>query len=80
MFLFVTVLFFVLTPGIVVTLPPKSNKYVVSIFHAIVFTVIWYFTYKLVWDVIDDSPSNYVPSPSIYGPTSTYGTVNTRFQ
>lgn len=73
MFLFVTLLFFVLTPGIVVTLPPKSNKYVVAGFHGIVFSLVWYFTYKLVWDEIE-GPASYD------GPTSTYGTTTTRFQ
>ena len=87
MFLFVTTLFFVLTPGIVLTLPPKSSKYIVAIVHGIVFALIWYFTHTLVWDAIDGPSSNYVPipppmyvPPSAYGPISTYGTINTRFQ
>ncbi len=82
MFLFVTALFFVLTPGIVLTLPPKSSKYIVAIVHGIVFALIWYFTHTLVWDAIDGPNSTYVPipPPSAYGPTSTYGTMNTRFQ
>ena len=87
MFLFVTLLFFVLTPGIVVTLPPKSSKYVVAIVHGIVFALIWYFTHKLVWNAIDGptsnyqtiTPSIYVPHLSVYGPSSTYGTINTQF-
>ncbi len=50
-FLFTTLLFFVLTPGIIITLPPKSSKYVVAIVHGIVFALIWCFTYKLVWNL-----------------------------
>jgi hypothetical protein len=34
------VLFYLLTPGILLSLPPHSNKHIVAATHAIVFTVI----------------------------------------
>lgn len=46
---YIAVLFFVLTPGILVTLPPKSSKLIVAGFHAIVFALVWHFTHKMVW-------------------------------
>ena len=48
MLLYIVVLFVVLTPGILLTLPPKGSKLVVAIVHAIIFAIILCFTYKLV--------------------------------
>lgn len=42
-------LFFVLTPGILLSLPPKGKPITVAIVHAIVFAIVWHFTHKLVW-------------------------------
>ena len=74
MFLFSAVLFFVLTPGVLVSLPPKGKKYTVVAVHALIFAVVWTFTYKAVWHVTEgfESPSypqttglqnNLLPSP-----------------
>ena len=50
---FVTVyaalLFFLLTPAILLRLPPNGSKYTVAIVHALVFALIFHFTHKLVW-------------------------------
>jgi len=48
---YIAVLFFVLTPGVLVYLPPKSSKLVVAAFHAVVFALIWHFTHKIVWQM-----------------------------
>jgi hypothetical protein len=40
--LFLAVLFVVLTPGVVLSLPPKSSLLVKAIVHAIVFAVVYY--------------------------------------
>lgn len=49
-FIFSALLFFILTPGILLTIPPKSSKKTVAIVHALVFalviTIICYFTNK----------------------------------
>jgi len=49
MFLFVAVLFFVLTPGVLVRLPPKSSPLVVAGTHAVVFALVWTLIHKAVW-------------------------------
>jgi hypothetical protein len=47
--LYAAVLFFLLTPAILLRLPPKGNKFTVAAVHALVFAVIFHFTHKLVW-------------------------------
>ena len=37
------ILFFLLTPGILVSLPPKGSKYTVALVHAILFGLITWF-------------------------------------
>ncbi len=37
------ILFFLLTPGILVCLPPKGSKYTVALVHAILFGLITWF-------------------------------------
>ena len=49
---FVAVLFFALTPGILVTLPPKGSKVIVALTHAIVFAVIYSITCKTVYSYL----------------------------
>jgi hypothetical protein len=48
MLLYITALFVALTPGILLTLPAKGSKLLVAIVHAVLFTIILYFTYKHV--------------------------------
>jgi len=38
---YAVLLFFLLTPGIVVTLPPKGGKYIVALVHAVIFGIVW---------------------------------------
>jgi hypothetical protein len=47
-FLFTAVLFYVLTPGILLSLPPKGSKMMVAATHALVFAVVFQLTYKMV--------------------------------
>jgi hypothetical protein len=47
--LYAALLFFLLTPAILISLPPKGSKYVVAAVHALVFALIFHFTHKLVW-------------------------------
>ena len=49
MFLFSAVLFFALTPGVLVSLPPKGKKYTVAAVHAVIFAVVWHCTHKAAW-------------------------------
>ena len=43
---FVAVLFFVLTPGVLLSLPPGGSKYLVAAVHAVVFAVVLHLAYK----------------------------------
>ena len=49
MFLYTALLFFVLTPGIVLSLPPKGSKVVVALTHAVVFALVYCLTHKAVY-------------------------------
>jgi len=49
MLVYVAVLFYVLTPGILVSLPSRGSKMVVAATHAIVFAVVFKLTHKAVW-------------------------------
>ena len=46
--LYLAVLFFVLTPGVLVSLPPGGSKLTVAIVHAVVFALVYHFTHKVV--------------------------------
>ena len=50
---FSALLFFVLTPGIIITIPPKSSKTTVALIHALVFGTVWTFTYKIVLNITE---------------------------
>lgn len=47
--IYAAILFFLLTPAILVRLPPSGNKWTVAAVHALVFALIFHFTHKLVW-------------------------------
>ena len=46
MTLILAALFFVLTPGILVSLPPGGSKMTVALTHAAVFGVVWFLIRK----------------------------------
>jgi hypothetical protein len=46
---YAAILFFVLTPGILLSLPPKGSKMIVALTHGVVFALIFHFTHKMVW-------------------------------
>lgn len=48
--LYVAVLFFILTPAILLRIPKNGNKYTVAGVHAIVFALLLHFTGKFVWN------------------------------
>jgi hypothetical protein len=49
MLAYIAVLFYVLTPGIIVRIPEKGSKMLVAAVHAVVFAVVYSFTYRRVW-------------------------------
>lgn len=48
---YAAILFFVLTPAVLVRLPPNGSKLTVAAVHAVVFAVVFHFTHKLVWQL-----------------------------
>jgi len=49
MFIFSILLFFILTPGIVVKLPFKASKYVVAFTHAVIFAAVYHLFCRWFW-------------------------------
>ena len=49
MSLYVAVLFFLLVPGVLLSLPPGANFMTRAAFHAVVFALIYHLTHKAVW-------------------------------
>lgn len=47
--LYCALIFFILTPNILLRLPPNGGKFTVAAVHALVFGVIIFFTQHLVW-------------------------------
>ena len=49
--IYMVLLFFVLTPGILLSLPSGSSKKVVALTHGVVFVLVWWLTHKYVWSL-----------------------------
>jgi len=49
MILYMTALFILFTPGIVVTVPPRGSPLTVAITHGFLFAIILYFSQKAIW-------------------------------
>ena len=49
MSLYLVALFVALTPGVLISLPPKGKKLTVALTHAVVFAVVYQLTHKMVW-------------------------------
>lgn len=51
MSLYVAALFFVLTPGVLLSLPKGGSKLTVAGVHALVFALVFYLTHKMAWNL-----------------------------
>jgi hypothetical protein len=49
MAVYAAVLFYLLTPGVLVSLPPGASRQTVNLTHAAVFGFVWMLTSKVVW-------------------------------
>jgi hypothetical protein len=49
MSLYVFFLFVVLTPGVLLRLPPRGSVMTTALVHGVVFAVVFHFTQKVVW-------------------------------
>ena len=47
--LYLGLLFILLTPGVLLRIPPGGSKLTVAAVHGLVFAVIYHFTHKAVW-------------------------------
>ena len=52
--LYAALLFVVLTPGVLVTIPKGCSKLTVAGVHGLIFAAVWYFTYRLVREAFQD--------------------------
>ena len=52
MALYFAVLFFVLTPGVLVSLPPGGSKLAVAGTHSVVFALLYILTHKIVFRAV----------------------------
>ena len=64
MFVYAFVLFFVLTPGILLSLPPRGSKMMVAATHALVFSLIFVFTHKMLMRFASSMEGMMDPSPT----------------
>jgi hypothetical protein len=53
MTLFVAALFFLLTPGVLLSLPKGGCLYTKAFVHGLVFAVVYHFTHKAVWHYLN---------------------------
>jgi hypothetical protein len=47
--IFAALLFIALTPGVLLRLPPKGDKWTVLLFHAFVFFLVYFLTHGLIY-------------------------------
>jgi len=63
MTLFVAALFFVLTPGVFLSIPDGSSLKTKALVHGLVFALVFHFTHKMVWNYfygeMDEDYGNY---------------------
>ena len=53
MSVFIALLFYVLTPGILLSLPSRGSLMMKAATHALVFAVVYHFTHKAVWKYLN---------------------------
>jgi hypothetical protein len=65
-------LFFILSPKILGSIPSKGNKYMVALCHAIIFAMVLHFTYNFVYNLLSiyegNSPMTYKPNAEMNNP------------
>ena len=56
--IYLFVLFVVLTPGVLLTLPPNSHYIIVALVHGAVLVVIWELSRKYLWKFLNNKKHN----------------------
>jgi hypothetical protein len=72
MSLYTTILFVLLVPGVIFTIPIKGSKLVTVLLHGVVFAILFHFTHKAVWNTFYEhfatgaqaTPPNTTPRPT----------------
>ena len=59
MSLFVALLFVLLTPGVLLTLPKGGSKLTVAVVHGLVFALVFHYTHKAVWNYLYPNERKY---------------------
>ena len=49
MFFYMALIAYLLSPGVLVTLPPGGGKTAVAVTHAVALSLVWALTHKMVW-------------------------------
>ena len=76
MTLFIAILFFLLSPGILTTLPPKGNKLTVVAVHAILFALIYHVSHKMIWNLFyGNKVEKFMSKPNSSCPTGSTPTL-----
>ena len=52
--IYIALLFVLLTPGVLMSLPPGGSKLVVATTHGLVFALLYCLTHKYVWNATRD--------------------------
>lgn len=52
--IYAVILFFALTPGILVRIPFGGSKITVALTHAVIYGIVWYFTSHFVWQALNE--------------------------
>ena len=76
--LYVALLFVLLTPGILLTLPKGGKKLTVAVVHGLVFAVVYHFTNKMVWRLsvsMDGFAGDAAPATMTKGPVAASATA-----
>ena len=67
--LYSAILFFVLTPNVLLRLPPKGSTMMVAFVHALVFGIVFYFAHSLIMNLAGGGKEGY--SFRNWNPTNT---------
>jgi hypothetical protein len=76
---YTAVLFYLLTPGILLTIPSRSSKMVVAATHALVFALVFKLTHRMAWKFsmsLEGFQESATTAPMSVGSLPTFNTVD----
>ena len=50
--IYIAILFIILTPGVLFSIPPHTSTLIKAVIHGILFAVVYFFTNKRVWQIV----------------------------